>query len=139
MHDIFLIIHFIGLAMGVGTSIGFMFLGIASSKLEKADAKKFAIHSFSLSRMGHIGITLLIISGIFLLGPYWETLFENPLLIIKLVLVLVLSAMIGIQSSFVRKAKTGDFKSNIKKIAMLGRISLLTGLAIVVLAVFVFH
>ena len=30
MRDVFLLIHFIGLAMGVGTSLAFMFLGIAT-------------------------------------------------------------------------------------------------------------
>ena len=57
MRDIMLIIHFIGLAMGLGTSLAFMFLGIASSKMEKKDAEQFTLKTLVLSRMGHIGLT----------------------------------------------------------------------------------
>ncbi len=41
MREVMLIIHFIGLSMGLGTSIGFMILGNVASKLAKEDAKKF--------------------------------------------------------------------------------------------------
>jgi uncharacterized membrane protein len=56
----------------------------------------------------------------------------------KLILVIVLGALIGIISSYARKAKQGDTEKYLKKIRPLGMISLLTGLAIVILAVAVF-
>jgi uncharacterized membrane protein len=139
MHEILLIIHFIGLAMGLGTSFGFMFLGMVSSKMEKSEGQKFMLNAFGLSKMGHVGITLLVVSGLFLMGPYWRTLTATPLLMAKLVMVLVLAALIGIMSSKAKKARQGDAQENMKKIAPLGRISLLVGLTIVVLAVLVFN
>lgn len=139
MHDILLIIHFIGLAMGLGTSFGFMFLGIAGSKMEKKEQLKFQLNSMALSRMGHIGLTLLIISGIVLMTPYWSILPSSPLLIAKLVLVLVLAALIGIITSIGKKARQGDTEAQFNKIAQLGKISLLTGVLIVVIAVYFFH
>ncbi len=139
MRDTFLIIHFVGLAMGVGTSLAFMFLGIASSKMEETEAQKFRLNTFALSKMGHIGLTLLIISGIFLIVPYWKTLPSSPLLIAKLVLVLVLGALIGIISSTAKKAKKGNAEIHIKKIETLGKLALLTSLVIVIIAVLVFH
>jgi uncharacterized membrane protein len=139
MKDILLIVHFIGLAMGLGTSLAFMFLGIASSKMEEKKAQEFTLNTFALSRMGQIGLTLLFISGIFLMGPYWETLSNAPLLIAKLVLVIILGALIGIISATAKKAKKGDTAIHLKKIEPLGKISLLTALAIVVLAVLIFH
>jgi len=129
-----LILHFIGLAMGVGTSIGFMFLGIAGSKLEQEEAKKFMINSFALSRMGHIGITLLIITGGYLMTPYWGALTSMPLMIVKLALVLLLVVLIVVLSRAANKAKQGD-ASQVMKIRGLGNVALLTGIAIVVLAV----
>ena len=108
MHEIMLVLHFIGLAMGVGTSFAFMFLGIASSKMEKEEALKFTLNSFALSRMGHIGLTLLILSGIYLILPHLDNLGNNPMLIIKLVLVLVLATLIGLISARARKAQQGD-------------------------------
>lgn len=139
MKDIMLITHFIGLAMGLGTSLAFMFLGIASSKMEKAEAQKFIINSFALSKMGNIGLVLLLISGGYLMTPYWSILTHIPLLMIKLILFLVLGGLIGYTSALVKKAKQGDTEVYLKKIAVLGRISLLTGITIVVLAVMVFH
>lgn len=139
MRDIMLIIHFIGLAMGLGTSFGFMFLGIASSKMEENEARKFTLNTFALSRMGHIGLTLLVLSGIFLMTPYWQSLTTSPLLIAKLVLVLVLGALIGMLSSTAKKAKEGDTDIHLKKMETFGKISLLTALIIVVLAVYNFH
>lgn len=139
MHNIMLILHFIGLAMGLGTSFGFMFLGIAGGKMEKEDRIKFQLNSMALSRMGHIGIALLIISGIALMTPHWSILPSSPVLIAKLVLVLVLTALIGIITSIGKKAQQGDTEAHFRKIESLGKIALLIGVTIVVLAVYFFH
>ena len=139
MKDVMLVVHFLGLAMGIGTSFAFMFLGMASSKMEAKEAQKFSLDTFALSKMGHIGLTLLILSGGYLMTPYWKSLSASPLLAAKLVLVLALGALIGIISSTARKAKKGDAAVHLKKIATLGKMALLTGLAIVVLAVYNFH
>ncbi len=139
MRDIVLILHFIGLAMGLGTSFAFMFLGIAASKMEKTDARKFRMQTFALSVMGHIGLTLLIVTGLYQMSPFWVVLPSSPLLIAKLLLVLILAALIGIISANARKARQGDADMYMKKIEPLGKMSLLLGIVIVVLAVLVFH
>lgn len=139
MKDTMLIIHFLGLAMGLGTSFGFMFLGFASAKMEPAAAREFRMNTFALSRMGHLGLALLIISGLYLITPYWSVLGEMPLLIAKLVLVVLLGAVIGIVSSTARKLKAGDPGASPGKVEALGKVAMLTAVAIVVLAVLIFH
>ena len=139
MKDAMLIVHFIGLAMGLGTSLGFMFLGIAAGKMEKSEALKFSLNTLAMSRMGHIGLALLVISGIYLMTPYWGRLFEIPTLMAKLALVLLLGALIGIISSRGRKARETNSEEALAKIQPIGKISLLTALAIVILAVLTFH
>ncbi len=139
MRDAMLIVHFIGLAMGLGTSFAFMFLGMASAKMEESERLKFTLNTFALSRMGQIGLTLLVISGLYLMAPYWRSLANSPMLIAKLVLVLVLGALVGINSANAKKALAGDAATHLKKMAPLGKLSLLTALAIVVLAVLIFH
>jgi hypothetical protein len=52
------------------------------------------LNTFALSTKGHIGITMLIISGLYLMTPFWKTLNARPLLITKLILVLVLTVSI---------------------------------------------
>jgi hypothetical protein len=134
-----LIIHFIGLAMGVGTSFAFLFLGIAAAKLPPADRLKFSLQTLSVSRMGHIGLALLIISGGYLMTPYWRSLMNVPLLMTKLALVVILAILIGIIGAYARKALTADAEMYLGKIAGLGRLTMLISLAIVILAVYVFH
>jgi uncharacterized membrane protein len=133
-----LIVHFLGLAMGVGTSFGFMFLGIAGSKMEKEEGKKFALNSFAMTTMGHIGLVMLIVSGLYLITPFWGSLASMPLLIAKLALVLTLTMAVSFATVYSKRAKKGDTESNLKKVAALGRVTLLSGIAIVVLAVLIF-
>ena len=137
MREVMLIVHLLGLVMGVGTSFAFMFLGIAGSKMEKDERIKFALNSFSLGRMGQIGLTMLIISGLYLMTPFWKILPNQPLLIAKLILVLTLLITISISAVATNRAKKGH-TANLKKIMILGRVALLTGMSIVVLAVLIF-
>lgn len=134
-----LIIHFIGLAMGLGTGIGFQIFGNVASKLEKEDAKKFMLNAFSLMKMAQIGLVLLLISGLYLMTPFWKTLPSMHLLSTKLILVVILIVLNIVNSIAMSKAKKGDLLNQRKKIKTLGRIILLTVLIIVVLAVYVFH
>ena len=139
MREAMLIVHLLGLVMGLGNSFAFMFLGRAGAKIEKEEGKQFALNTFAISTMGHIGITMLIISGLYLMTPFWMTLNARPLLIAKLILVLVLTISIIVTSVYANRAKKGNTESNLKKIAALGKVSLLSGIIIVLLAVLTFH
>lgn len=135
-----LIIHFIGLAMGLGTAFAHAFLGSATSKMSNEEVIKFNLNTSALSRMGNIGMLLLIVSGIYLLIPYWNSLLTFPFLILKLVLVIVLIVLIGMISIIGQKS----FKSNqpeiqFKKMELLGKIALTVSITIVIIAVRVFH
>lgn len=134
-----LILHFIGLTMGLGTSFAHAFLSTSTSKMQEQEAQRFQLHSLVLSRMGHIGIGLLIISGVYLITPYWQALSSLPLLIAKLILVFVLAiliVLIGIRS---KRAKKGDAAVELRKMEFLGKMTLIIGIIIVILAVNVFH
>lgn len=139
MREVMLILHFLGLAMGIGTSFAHAFLSVPASKMEKDDAVRFRMNVMVLSLMGHIGLGLLLISGIYLIIPYWPSLPEHPLLIAKLVLVLMLIILLSLISRGVKRAKQGNAEEHLKKIEPLGKLTLFISLAIVILAVFVFH
>jgi hypothetical protein len=138
MREVMLIVHLIGLTLGVGSSFAFIFIGRAASKLGKEEAQKFFVNALPVGTMGHIGITLLIISGGYLMTPFWGALSALPLLIAKLSLVVVLIIFITISAIAASKAKKGDL-SQMKKIAKLGLPILLTSLTIMTLAVLVFR
>ena len=138
MREAMLIMHFIGLAMGLGTSFANLFLGMASAKLPPEEAGKFRIYTMALSRMGHIGIALLVVSGFYLITPYWAVLEQMPLLILKLLLVALLVVLISVITNISKKIKQGDM-SRASQMPLLGKITLITAVSIVVIAVMIFH
>ncbi len=139
MREIMLIVHFLGLAMGLGTGFANLFVGLAAAKMETAEAAKFRMQSAVLIRMGHIGLGLLIISGFYLITPYWATLTAMPFLMIKLALVICLVTLVSILTVKVRKAKQSSTPPDFEKLALLGKITLLITISIVVMAVYSFH
>lgn len=137
MRDTMLILHFIGLAMGLGTAFAHAFIGFQAVKSTNEEANN--LNSKALSQMGTVGLILLIISGVYLIIPYWSALPFMPMLTVKLALVallIILLSMIHYQS---RKAIIEGRANQSKAVAVLGKISLTTTLAIVILAVLVFH
>lgn len=139
MREAMLILHFIGLAMGLGTSFAHAFLGIATAKMTQEEVVRFRVHSLVLGNMGNIGIVLLVVSGLYLITPYWPVLTSMPLLMAKLALVLILIILIFAINRLTGKARAGAAERQLKKMEKLGKMTLLIALAIVVLAVLVFH
>jgi uncharacterized membrane protein len=138
MREVMLIVHLLGLVMGVGTSFALLFLRFRTSKLDSTEAPKFAVNTLYLGTMGHIGLTMLIISGGYLMTPYWGLLSSKPLLIAKLSLVVLLTIFIIISGVAAKKAKKGDL-TVLKKIRKMGPFTLLISVAIIILAVLVFR
>lgn len=139
MRDVMLSLHFIGIAMGVGTSMAFFFLGKVRAKLPKVEAEQFFLRTLFLGNMAKIGLLLLILSGGYLMTPYWALLTTMPLLIVKLSSVLFLVMFLLIQINLSKVAKRNNGGDALIKIGKLGKISLLFGLFIIVLAVMIFH
>ncbi len=139
MRNIMLIVHFIGLAMGVGTGLANLFLGMAAKKMEKLEAQKFALKTLILGKMGLIGIILLVISGGYLITPFWKNLANMPTLIAKLAMVLVLITFLIIIKYNSAKAQKGEHEKYLKRLTTIGPVTLLISLVIIILAVFSFH
>ena len=134
-----LILHFTGLSMGLGTSFAHAFLNKLILSMEKEQAVKFRLQIMVLSNMGYTGIVLLVISGTYLILPYWSSIGSNPLLIIKMVLVVILIALLVRIENGVRNARKGDAELHLRKIEPFGKLTLLVSLAIVIAAVNIFH
>lgn len=139
MKETMLILHFIGLAMGVGTSFAHMFLGNTLSKLTLAEAETFRTQTKGLSLMGTVGTVVLLCSGIYLIIPYWPVILTLPLLIAKLVLFVVLVVLIILINLGARNNYQNQDLATLKRIELLGKISMVIGVAIVILAVNVFN
>lgn len=92
-----------------------------------------------LARMGQIGFGLLLISGFYLITPYWKVLPDMPTLIAKLTFVAILLVNIAYVSSMALKAKRENNPALLAKLKPFGMVIFAMGLIIVVLAVLTFH
>ncbi len=133
-----LMIHFIGLAMGLGTSFTHAFLGKTISSLEKDEARKFRNQIKALSQMGSIGTILLLVSGIYLLIPFLPILFSLPLLILKLVLFIILVILIVLINQGAKKNYKNNTEDNLNRIELMGKFAMIIGIIIVIVAVNIF-
>lgn len=139
MREVMLILHMIGIVMGMGTGFAHAFLGKSMAKMKLDEAMKLSLQTLALTKMGNIGIVLAVFSGFYLIIPYWSSLTENPLLILKLILVITLAILITMINLFSIKAMKGESEVYLKKIEILGKITMMLDLSIIILAVSVFH
>lgn len=89
--------------------------------------------------MGQIGLGLLLLSGFYLITPYWKTFSEMPLLIAKLMLVGVVIILVSAISIIVSKARKQNNPALLMKLKPIGMLNFLVAITIVVLAVLSFH
>lgn len=139
MREFMLVVHFIGLAMALGTGFANLFLGRAAAKLEPAERGSFMLKTLPLVRMGQIGLGLLIISGFGLITPYWRVLGEMPILIAKLACVVLLIIVVSIISMRAKKAQMENNPALLASIRPLGLLNFVIAITIIVLAVLTFR
>lgn len=139
MREAMLILHFLGVALLLGTGFAYAILEFSNSNLEPDERTSFTLKIKPLSRLGHIGITFLLISGGYLMTPYWQALGSMPLLITKLALVALMIFAVIVIALYSKKAKKSQPEYYFKKIIPYSQITFYTGIAIVILAVLVFH
>ena len=118
MRDTMLALHFIGLAMGLGNGFAHAFLGPTISKLGKAEGQKFTQQLKALSTMGTIGTFLLLVSGVYLVIPYWPVLTSYPLLILKLVLFIILVVLILLVNLQAKNNLKNGKQDNLKRMEL---------------------
>lgn len=139
MRVFMLILHFLGLAMALGTGFANLFLGRVAAKLEPAERGAFMSKLMVLGNVGRAGLALLVVSGIYLITPYWEILGEMPFLLAKLVLIGVLLILVVTMGVVISRARKRNDPAMLAKLKPLGMMNFFVGIAIVVCAVMAFH
>jgi hypothetical protein len=141
MYAFLLIVHFIGLAMGVGTSFAGLALGMAAKDLEPAERGKFMLRASAIGKNGSIGLLLLILSGLGLLfsrGVSNTFAWGGPAFHAKLTLVVILIFVFGYMQVLQKRARTKSDPAAMARIPKLGALMLLLGVAIITTAVLAF-
>jgi hypothetical protein len=142
MHQFLLILHFLGLAMGFSVSFANMVIGGLSAKATPADRAVFMRFPPAMTRVGDIGLLLLIASGLLMLFNYYGGFDAFSILgwpfHVKMTLVVILLGLIGYIHALMRQARGGNAAAA-ARIPMMGRLAFITAVATVVMAVLTFN
>ena len=139
MKETMFVLHMLGLVIGMGAGFVNIFLRKNIERMEPGDRVKFLLNLRPLGRMGIVGLTLLVISGGYLMTPYWRILGDRPALMAKLALVVVLITLITLMHFRWQGAIKNNGGPDLMAIPKLGMIALPTGILIIILAVISFH
>jgi hypothetical protein len=138
LNQFLLVLHFLGLAMGLSVSFSNMVMAGLIDKATPGERPILGRFPFAMTRVGDIGLTLLIVSGLGLLFLKYGGLSAMPVTFhIKLTLVVVLIGIIGYIHSLLKKLKNGDASVG-PRIQAAGKAAFVTALAIVIFAVLSF-
>jgi uncharacterized membrane protein len=133
--------HFIGLALGVGTSFAMLTLGASTRELSPEERAKFMLRAGALSKNGSIGLALLILTGLamfILRGPREVLAFGGGALHLKLTLVVILCGFFGYLQVVNKKVRLAGNGPLMAKLPKLGLIMLLLSVGVVASAVAAF-
>jgi hypothetical protein len=138
LNRIMLILHFLGLAMGIGAAIANL---IVLRLMAAAPQDRPALSRFPplMGRVGDIGLLLLWATGITLVFTRWAGFGSMPgLFHAKLTAVVALTVVVGVLHVLRARMKRGD-ASAARLMPMVGRVGLTFAVLAVVLAVFTFN
>ena len=139
LNKILLMLHFLGLAMGL--AVPFANIALAGLMAKAAPPEKMILgrFPFAMSKVGKIGLTLLWVTGVAMVFTRWKGFGNLPSMFHwKLTAVILLTITIGIISMLEMKAKKGDV-AVIARIQVVGKIAMALGILAVVFAVLTFN
>ena len=136
-----LMLHFIGLALGVGASFAQLTLRGAASDLEPSERAKFLVRALRVSKNGSIGLALLLVSGLgmfFMRGPGAVMAAGGPAFHAKLTLVVILCGVVGYSQVLGKRAREAGGGPALASLAKISTLILGLGIAIIIAAVLAF-
>lgn len=131
-----IVLHILGLVIGMGSGYAARRLGPLYGTAGEHRGVLFQVGK-ALGKNGHIGLALLWVTGIALVvmgrditdmsGWFWA----------KMVFVLILSASVGMGGAAYRRFAAGDNSAS-GRVALMSKVTALSGVAIILCAVFAF-
>ena len=140
MFKTLLVLHLIGLALGLGGGVGNMIAGRMMAGAEPAGAKALGAMQRKIGRASFVGLILLWITGIWMVQGYHDGGFgalPGTFSIKMIFVVIVTIAALTAQWKSISAARSGTPPSR-RTMAMLGMISGLFSLLAVIMAVATF-
>lgn len=139
MNKLLLILHLLGLALGLAVPFSNLILARVIAAAPPAERPILGRAAFAMGRLGDIGLPLLWITGLTLVFTKHGGFSALPgTFQAKLAAVVLLTLSVGVIHMNKRKAMQGDAGA-MGRIRMLGKFNLLCALAAVTLAVITFE
>jgi uncharacterized membrane protein len=139
LNKILLMLHFVGLAMGL--AVPFANIAMAAVMSKAAPPEKAILGRFPLvmSKVGKIGLALLLVTGVTMVYTRWAG-FSSMLWTfhVKITAVILLTIVIGYISMLERRIKKGD-QSVLPRIQKAGKLAFALALVAIVFAVLTFN
>ncbi|HKY40273.1 MAG TPA: hypothetical protein VJN18_30270 [Polyangiaceae bacterium] len=136
-----LFLHFLGLALGVGTSFAMIQLGAAARDLSQEERVKFMLRASAVGKNGGIGLGLLLLSGLgmlFVRGFSEVMAWGGPAFHAKLTLVVIFIGLFGYMQTVLKKVREAGGGPLMARLPKLGAALLAVGLLIMLTAVIAF-
>ena len=138
LNEILLILHFVGLAMGLAVPFANMVLQGVAANASPPEKTVLARVPPAMSRVGDIGLTLLLVTGVTMVFTKYGGFAVMPWQFqVKMAAVVLLVALVGYIHMLMGKARKGDAAA-VARIPAVGRITFLLALIAVVFAVLTF-
>ena len=138
VNEILLILHFVGLAMGLALPFSSMVMHGLLAKAAPAEQAVLERFPPAMSRVGDIGLMLLIVTGVTMVFTKYGGFTELPWQFrVKMAAVVLLVALVGYIHMLMGKARRGDAAAG-ARVPAVGRITFLLGLIAVIFSVLAF-
>jgi len=139
MKDIMIILHNIGLVLTLGSTV--FFLIIRKDLYKTAGETKVDLYNIiaKYQRMTHIGMAIMILSGGYLMTPYWSGLGTMHMIHVKMLMVVLWLLVVIVLSVILRKARKGQSEKCDTRMLKFNYASLLFGIIIILAATLQFH
>lgn len=139
INQVLLILHFLGLAFGLSASIAnVLVVGRLIAAATPGDRAVLVRVPPMMGHIGGVGLILLWVSGVALVFTRWGGFGSLPgIFHAKVTAVVVLTGLLGVTHALQKRARLGDASAP-AALANVGRVMLVLGVAIVVLAVLTF-
>lgn len=138
LNEVLLILHFVGLAMGLAVPFSSMVMQGLVAKAAPPEQPVLMRFPFAMSRVGDIGLMLLLVTGVTMVFTKYGGFAIMPWQFhVKLAAVALLVALVGYIHVLMGKARKGDAAAA-ARIPIVGRVTFLLALIAVVFGVLTF-
>ena len=139
MREFVLIVHLLSLVLALGSMATFIIIRKDISRVSGCESNFALITIRKFLNIAYIGMLLMILSGLYLIIPYWPSLASMPLIHIKITVVVLWLIVLIILGVNLKRVKPESYLSYDAKIGLLSFLSVILGLIVVALAIFAFE